>query len=246
MYTEQFEVYSHDVDARGIARPSSILRYMQEAANHQMRDEKPSYAELFREGKAFLLSRIAVETFSPLMQYDKLIVSNWPAGGKGATFYRCYRIERAGQCVARGLGVWALVDTRTRRLYRVGEVSFPNYTQGALVPVDGLRFRLPEEMEAAGAHEVAYHETDLNRHLNNTHYPDLLLDCLPERDTHYVAGFSIHFLAEAPLGERLTVYRSAALEGPDGLTRYFRTERASGGENVEAVLRLAPAPSLAL
>ena len=242
MYTEQFAVYSHDVDAHGIARPSSVLRYMQEAANHQMRDEKPSYEELFSQGKAFLLSRIAVKTFAPLMQYDKIRVENWPVDGKGAAFYRCYRIERGGQCVAQGLGVWALVDTCTRRLYRVGEVSFPNYTSGEMIPVEGLRFRLPEEMEAVGTHEVAYHETDLNRHLNNTHYPDLLLDCLPERDTHYVADFSIHFLAEAPLGERLTVYRSAALETPEGLCRAFRTERASGGENIEAMLRLAPVP----
>ena len=240
MYTEHFEVSSHDVDPNGIIRPSSVLRYMQEAANHQMRDEKPSYMDLFNEGKAFLLSRIAVHTFEPLHQYDHIDVVNWPADGRGATFYRCYRIECNGHPIAQGLGIWALVDTHTHRLYRVGEVSFPNYTTGDLVQVEGLRFRLPEELERVGTHTVCYHETDCNRHLNNTNYPDLLLDVLPERDTHYISDFSIHFIAEAPLGEELTFYRSPAIATAAGLCRYFRTERADGSANIEAMVHLSP------
>ena len=44
--------------------------------------------------------------------------------------------------------------------------------------------------------------------------------------------------AEAPLGEELSVYISEPEEAPDGLHRYFRTERASGGVNIEAVVTL--------
>ena len=43
---------------------------------------------------------------------------------------------------------------------------------------------------------------------------------------------------EAPLGEELSVYISEPEEAPDGLHRYFRTERASGGVNIEAVVTL--------
>lgn len=238
MYQEQFEISSHDIDPDGIVRPSCLLRYMQESANHQMRDEGPSYMELFDEGKAFILSRMVVHTYAPLHQYEQIDTFNWPSEGKGATFYRCHRIERDGKVVAEALGYWALVDIHTHKLYRVGEVTFPNYTQGELKELDGVRFRLPEQMTLVGKHIVAYHETDCNRHLNNTYYPDLLVDFLPERDTHYVSDFSIHFVKEAPLGEELSVYISEPEEAPDGLHRYFRTERASGGVNIEAVVTL--------
>ena len=64
------------------------------------------------------------------------------------------------------------------------------------------------------------------------------MDFLPERDAHDVSDFAIHFVKEAPLGEELSVYISEPEEAPDGLHRYFRTERASGGVNIEAVVTL--------
>lgn len=241
MYTEHFEVCSHEVDPDNIIRPSSLLRLMQEAANHQMRDAKPSYTDLFEEGKAFLLSRIAIKSYAPLHQYDKIKVSNWPVEGKGATFPRCYRVQRDGELIAQGQSAWALVDTNTHRLYRVNEILFPNFTYGPLESVDGMRFRLPDAMDAVGTHTVVYHETDLNGHMNNGNYPDLLLDHTPERQTHYMADFSIHFVAEAPLDERLTILRSQPQSIEEGGLRYFFcTQRSDGSVNIEAQVTLKP------
>ena len=233
-YTEHFEVSSHDVDRFDVARPGSVLRYMQETANHQMRDQKPSYMDLFREGKAFLLSRMAVTTHLPLHSYDKIDVQTWPVVSRGATFDRCYRIERGGQCVAEGQAVWALVDVNTHKLYRVTDVDLSNYVHGPLVPVPGLRFQTPDGMPRVGEHTVAYYETDVNSHLNNTVYPDLLLDFLPAHDGRTVADFSIHFRAEARLHETLSFYRSDPEDTPAGQRLCFRTARADGTPNIDA------------
>ena len=190
-YTEHFSVSSHDVDRFDIARPGCVLRYMQETANHQMRDQKPSYMDLFRAGKAFLLSRMAVTTHLPLHSYDKIDV----------------------QCVAEGQAVWALVDISTHRLYRVTDVDLSNYTHGPLVPVPGLRFQTPDDMPRVGEHTVAYYETDVNSHLNNTVYPDLLLEGC--------SGGGGRF-EDTPAGQRL----------------FFRSVRADGSPNIDAQVTL--------
>ncbi len=57
-YTEKYKVTSHDVDVNNNMKPSLVLRYMQETANHQMRDRKPSYYDLFFAGKSFIITRI--------------------------------------------------------------------------------------------------------------------------------------------------------------------------------------------
>ena len=70
---------------------------------------------------------------------------------------------------------------------------------------------------------------------------DLLVDFLPERESHWVTGFSLHFLSEAPLGEELTVFSSDAQpEEGGGLRRFFRTVRRDGRVNLEAAVRLTP------
>lgn len=240
MYNERFEISSHDVDPIGVLQPSCLLRLMQETANHQMRDEHPSYKDLFDMGKAFLLSRMAVEIYAPLHQYDRVDSCTWPASGRGATHYRCSTLHLGETLVARGFGHWALVDTETHRLLRVGEVPL-HYSDGPLVELPGIRFQMPEALETVGCHTVLYHEIDLNRHLNNTRYMDLVVDFLPERESHLVAAFSLHFLSEAPLGEELTVQRSEAQTGPDGrLRRFFRTIRRDGRVNLEASVTLQP------
>ena len=161
MYHERFAISSHDVDPAGTLQPAYLLRIMQETANHQMRDERPSYMELFDMGKAFLLSRMAVEVYAPLHQYEAVDSYTWPAAGRGATHYRCSCIQRGGEVVARGFGHWALVDTQTRRLLRVGEVPM-HYSDGPLVELPGVRFQMPEALSEAGRHVVLYHGKERN------------------------------------------------------------------------------------
>ena len=240
MYEERFAISSHDVDPLGALRPDALLRLMQETANHQMRDERPSYMELFEAGKAFLLSRMAVEVYAPLHQYEQVCSATWPAGGRGAAHYRCSRIARGDEIIARGFAHWALVDVHSHRLERVGETPL-HYSDGPLEELPQIRFRLPENLTEVGRHTVLYHETDVNRHLNNTRYLDLLVDFLPERESHLMTGFSLHYASEAPLGETLTVLRSEAVEEADGvLLRSFRTVRSDGRVNLEAMVRLTP------
>lgn len=112
-YTENYEVTCHDVDVNNNIKPSLILRYMQETANHQMRDRKPSYYDLFFAGKSFIVTRVTIEIFAQLHQYDKIQVDTWNCPAKGVTFLRCYEIRRGDETVARAYSVWAVTDHET-------------------------------------------------------------------------------------------------------------------------------------
>ncbi len=249
-YTENYEITCHDVDVNNNIKPSLILRYMQETANHHMRDRKPSYTELFSEGKSFILTRITIEIYAQLHQFDKIQVQTWRCPEKGATFIRCYEISRGGEIIARAYSVWAVANRRTGKLCKASEVDISNYeTEEPLELRLPTRFRLPKDlaMEKAGEKTVFYSDVDMNVHMNNTQYPDMLWNFIPDVMEKEVTSVNIRFMKEAPLGSQLEIYmaKTAELMPEDERAEetYCFMSKINGEVNVEAefgMRRLAP------
>lgn len=215
-YTENYEVTCHDVDVNNNLKPSYILRYMQETANHHMRDRKPSYYDLFFQGKSFILTRITIEVYGQLHQYDKIQVQTWHCPEKGATFIRCYEISRGGEIIAKAYSVWAVTNHKTGKLCKASEVDISNYeTEEPLELKLPTRFRLPKgmEFEKRGEKEVFYSDVDMNLHMNNTQYPDMLWNFIPDVMEKEVTSINLRFMKEAPLGSRAEIYM-AKMEEP--------------------------------
>ena len=87
-------------------------------------------------------------------------------------------------------------------------------------------------MELVGERKIVYSDIDYNRHMNNTHYPDMLCDFTPEIRSHRAIGFTLSFLHEAAFGHTLKVYRAERGEGE----YYFRTVNEEGNTCLEALL----------
>ena len=228
-YKKNFSVMIHDVGYNDLARPSAVWRYMQEAANHQLREEKPTFKELLQDGKTFILSRMRLVCASPLRAYEHITVETWDAGGRGASFFRGYRILRGEETVAEGDSVWAMVHTADRTLCRVDEnpLSYSRDDPPTL-PLPS-RLRLPEEgFSPAGEKEIRLSDIDFLGHMNNTHYPDMLWDFVPEGERRFLRALMIDYRHDAPLGSRVEITRRA--EGDIFLFRTFR----DGLINVEA------------
>ena len=72
--------------------------------------------------------------------------------------------------------------------------------------------------------------------MNNTRYPDMLCDFLPDLSAFRVRGMAISFLHEAAARATLRIFAARDTEDPD---RYwFRTLREDGQINIEASVTL--------
>ncbi len=238
MYTQKYNTLNHDADINGILRPTAIQRYMQETANRQLRDCGPSYEELWNSGKAFILSRMAVNMTRSIKQYEDIEVATWPSDSdKGVAFNRCYAIYADGVEIARGLGVWALVDIPTKKLLRVDEVDLSNLEAGSVHSVEGLRFRIPKEgMGPVGKYYVTYNLVDCNMHMNNTNYPDMFYSHIPGVEKCYVKDMSVTYKAEAPLGAEITIHRSEPVINENGSITYYLRSYTGETVNAEAMM----------
>ena len=237
-YSMHLSVPVHDTDARHIARPSSVWRWLQEAANRQMRAEGPSYDELMERGLSFLLSRMAVDFIRPVEQYEDLTVETFAMPSHGFSSERGYRlIDAAGRTAAAGISVWALYDLNAGRLARV-ETLGEGYSGGEAPTVSApIRFVIPETVkpETVGERRVVWSDVDVNLHVNNTGYPNILCDFLPDPGAGQLLGMSIYYRNEAKLGESVTVMRGEETT-PEGIRRYWFRTLVGEKINVEAMM----------
>lgn len=234
-----FTVGSHDADYMNGARPSALLRYMQETSNLEHRACGPDLYELRKNRNiAFILSKVGMKIYAAPAPFEPLRVQSWYAGSRGFSFFRCGRIYHGPRLVCEMHSTWALTDISDpsdRKLLRADTLGLGF---GAGEPLSlgfppRMRFPSDTEGERVGEKTVLYADCDLNRHMNNTHYPDLFLAFAGELDGKRADEIEISYLSEAPLGETLTVFRTEK----DG-DLYFRSVRASGAVNAEARIRL--------
>lgn len=234
-------VSAHDTDYYDMARPSAILRYMQEAADWHLRDTGLSNDRLRERGYAFFLSRIAIKYYRPLYKYEKIRVSTWPCPSTLAAFNRCGEIyDSSGNLSAQLNSVWALVGINDRRIYKPSEVPFSMEIDELLdVPVP-LRVVIPSDLKLnhAGDRTIYYGDVDINRHMNNTFYPDMLYGFIPNDDLEgkRISSCSISYRTESALGDVIKINYGS----PDGVNYYLKAQKENGVTAVEAYIKLAP------
>ena len=229
-FEAKFTVNSHLCDAHEIARPTALMTFMQEAANLQVREYGPQSQELREAGQAFVLSRFGASFYEPLYAYNSYTMQSWACESRGFSFLRCHRLLDGERVLAEAVSVWALLDIENKKPLRTSEYH-PNFDTDEMLPYDlPARIRiLPEQLKLAGEHTVKMSETDINRHMNNTVYADMLSNFL-DMSSQRVARLNINYFNEAPLGECLKVY----LEKVSSDLYHFRTLREDGKINVEA------------
>ena len=221
----------HDVDFNGIARASAIMKYIQSSAQMQLTESGLSYERLKSDPRAFILSKIRIDISDSVRAYDRLTAETFPCESRGYSFLRCYRLTRGEQIIARAASVWALIDTESRSLVRVNDF---NLNLPTLPPLDLAIGHItpPSELIRVGAYHVNYEATDQNGHMNNTRYPDMYSNYLPLANKR-IKTIAINYMKEAPMGEKLDVFRAKQ----DG-NYYFKTIRADGEINTIAEITL--------
>ena len=146
-YTKEFEVSSHDVDVNDHIKPSSLQRYMMETGMCQMRDRKPTYGELFHKDQAFILTRVTIEVFHQIRQFQAIRVQTWNCPAKGVTFNRCFEVYCGDVLMARAHTVWAVASPSTGKLWKSSEVDISNYeAEEALDMTLPTRLRFPKDL----------------------------------------------------------------------------------------------------
>ncbi len=245
-YSENYNISWHDTDANRVVAASKIVTYLQETANHQCEGSGLPLDRLRDErGLGFILASLSLKILKPLHAYEKIEVLTWCQPSRGYTFNRYFEIKRDGELVAMASTVWVLLDIHQKTMVRastIAEFDGCFYYDEPISP-DAVppRAKIAKDAELCeiGRRKIVYSDIDYNQHMNNTRYPDMLCDFLPEMTSispaYRISSLSLSYIKESALGDTLTVYRGEARE--DGAIP-LQTKNQSGDICLEALLTL--------
>jgi len=221
IYSKNYETRWHDTDACRVLRPGAMLTYFEETADLHVRSVGKSLDDMRDENcLGFILARMTIVFHRPVAADVRLAVQTWTSEGRGFSTERNFRALDGDEVVAEATSMWALVDVNSRRPVKIANAPFEFQHEPSLVIDAPVRVSIPRDMvlERVGERRIAYSDIDYNLHMNNTRYPDMLCDFMPDMNGKRMSRVTMSFLGEAALGHTLTVLRGEQ----DGIY-YFRT-----------------------
>ena len=235
-YTQKFTVYRADGDHLGNVKLGALLRYAQQIATTHA-EAVGLNDSLYRETHtAYVLAKLALHVNRLPRVDEELTLVTQPERCKRAVNKRITHFYDAdGTEVAVIDSRWVLIDIDKRIILRKHPEQFADHW------AEDVPFALPMKMtkaapeacELAGEPVASYSRCDMNGHLNNTRYADIVCDAVPWEvwDTAQIRDFTISYHREVPRGENFTLRRAAL---PDNQF-YFDGER-EGKSAFEAVV----------
>lgn len=217
-YTKQFQVYRHDGDHRGLLKPGALLRYAQQIATEHAEAVGLTDELYTATHTAFVLAKTALHIDRTPRVDEILTLHTRPEKTKRAVNKRITEVlDAQGRPVALLDSRWVLIDTDKRTILRRHPEQF-NEAWAPDVPRE-LPMRMtkaPADLcEAAGTYTASYSLCDMNGHLNNTRYADIVCDALPGElwDGGELADLLIFYHREVPRGGQFTLARAETAPG---------------------------------
>jgi medium-chain acyl-[acyl-carrier-protein] hydrolase len=231
-WEEAYCLRSYEVDFQDRLRLSALFHFMQETASNQIERQGVGIDVLRIDNQAWVLSRLLIGMERYPGGGEEIRIKTWPRGIDRLFALREFLItSREGEVLGRVTSKWLLVDLTTRRPKRLEEVFKRMPIDPGNRALDRRLEKLPslESPEEVLIVRAAYQQIDLNRHVNNAHYLDWILNSFPLEwhQRYQLAGLQINFLAETRFGEGLTIYRERSGEG-EGLYQGIEGRKMEG------------------
>lgn len=222
-YKEPFQVYRHDGDCFGYVQPATVLRYAQQIAGEHAIALGLTDALYAKTHTAYVLVKQAMH-FDRVPHVDEhLTLITKPEALKRAVNKRITQVlDAQGRQAALVDSRWVLIDTDRRQILRKHPEEFASAHWAAEVPQE-----LPMKMQKVpldqcaqiGLYTATYSQCDMNGHMNNARYMDVVCDALPPDvlEQNFVRDFLIYYHKEVPRGGSFVLYSAT----PDPLRWYF-------------------------
>ena len=206
----------HDTDANRYLRPSAILMYLEETSGLHMIEVGRSLDDIRdRDGLAFILSKIGINFYAPISPFKDIRVETWVNGSRGYSSVRHFRLFDGDKIAVEASTTWALIDLDKKFPVKINNFDFGFEFEDEELESVSTRLRIPKDatLEEVGERRIVYSDIDYNMHMNNTHYPDMICDFLPDIQNKRVSQMTLSFLREAPYDNTLRVLRGKSETG---------------------------------
>lgn len=212
IYSRNIQVQTTDTDLYDNLRPGALLQYFQDLGT--------AHAVILNIGRDYLvekyhacwiLARVWYRLSRPIHAGEIMRVDTWHRGASGIIFNRDFDIFVGDEHVGEGVSAWVVADIEDRKMLRPSSIDT---IAGAKVS-DRAKdrqlklIREPKEKVQSYQRTVRYSDLDVNGHMNNTKYADVLMDVFApeELEGKFISQMQLNYSQECRIGETLDISR---------------------------------------
>lgn len=193
----------NDFDGMGNVKASSLMYVFQEIASHHADDLGIGFEELIKENLIWVMSKLKFEVYERPEPGVEYVLSTYPRPKKGVTYFRDYYIhDGEGKLMVAAIAHWFVINFDTRRIERTDLKFDGEYIDRPAFEKGIEKIKLPE-LTKAGIHVVDEADMDINRHMNNCRYADMIGEVTGKGG---YKSFVINFSHESMLGDEISLY----------------------------------------
>ena len=237
VFRREVTVDVREVDLFRRLKLSELFRIMEQTAIAHTEVLNVGRAQTFDRGIFWALLLESVRIRRLPVYGEKIVILTWPGRTMHLFFPRFFRFETPeGEELLSTASFWGLVDASERKM--VGpdrlEAPLPAVVTGREIPLPRKPKALPVTEETR--FRVPFSYCDVNGHMNNTRYLDLVQDVTgAENETRVLTGLDIEYVNEVRPGEVMTVGcgeegDSVYVRGDLGEKNIFRVRLTYGEE----------------
>ena len=209
VWTETYDVNTIVVDRHKRLGLVGLLNLLQDAAWLHARHLGWGYEELIKQRTIWVLARQKLVMQAWPQWGDAAVIRTWPRGTAGALATHDFEIlvddRRLGECTTS----WLILDMDSRKPKKLDRAAFEEMRRKeGYLAIDAGKIALRSDLAPVETYRVHYSDLDVNGHVNNTRYAQWIVDSLTaEEQARDIAEYEINFLAEARVGDAVTIER---------------------------------------
>jgi len=212
IYEQEEKISFYDLDVNGNTKLTALLKYINEAAFYNAEDLGIGIEKTLKINLTFIIQRIGLRIFKMPQLNEKIVVRTWPGNITRSSFKRNGDIcNKDGSKLLEWESLWVLIDINERKIKRPSTfpIEIPRYGKMD-VEVEANKIVVPEAKEACAVykHNVQFSELDINLHMNNAIYADLIANVLALFSSPNINEWNevqFNYVHEAKLGDEVVV-----------------------------------------
>ncbi len=183
VYGYDFIVPRYNCDMHKVMSLSCLMKEIERVSTKHSEVAFADHQTLLNMNMVFLLSKVGIKINRMPSVGENIKITTTPQGTKGVSFLRKVQLGTPeGELLVDCQTSWALLDTREGKILRPKAFPFEfvmDENEPDNINVLGEKLITTEEAKHSYTKVVRYTDLDLNMHMNNTIYANVIMDALP-------------------------------------------------------------------
>ncbi len=209
-----FTATSADTDMYSRLKLSALTNYLIQSAINSAESLGFGFDDLKEENLFWVLNRLTIEIYRPVMWNEKVEVETWPKNIERIFYIRDFIVrDEKGSIVAKASSAWLAINIENKRPGNFNKDKMAVFS--ALKDYNALEYS-PDKLGSITAEKSisvtpTYFDIDLNKHVTSTRYVDWMMDhfTIGFHQKHYPSRFSINYQKETMIGETICIKHQA-------------------------------------